>query len=148
MGQPTDVLKGIIEANGREVARLHARIHETFALRDTSEAHRAQWSDACDEFHRRYDELAFPGGYEGAGRRILSGERNTIEAALCFLEVRPYFFRSGYMYDALLRKVKRAPLSEMQRVRLDDVLRLRAAWIERKNAARQQRDTPPELRHN
>lgn len=148
MGYTIDALKMLIEANGREVARLHARIHETFALRDRSEAHRDEWSKACAEFHRRYDELAFPGGYEVAGRRILSGDRNTIEAALCFLEVRPYYFRSGYMYDALLRKVKRAPLTEMQRARLDEVLRIRAAWIKRRNAARQQRDTPPESRHN
>jgi hypothetical protein len=145
----TDVMKDIIEANGREVTRLHRRMHETYALRDESEAHRRDWEAACDEFRRRYDALAFPGGYTEAGRRIANVERNTVEAALCFLELRPYYFRSGYMYDALLRKMKRAPLTEPQRARLDEVLRLRAAWIARRNAEREERRrTPPESRHN
>ena len=27
---------------------------------------------------------------------------NTVEAAICFLECRPYFFRSGYMFKDIL----------------------------------------------
>ena len=61
-----------------------------------------------------YDALAFPGGYSSALERIAAGEPEAIEAALAFLEIRPYFFRSGYMYKDLLRKTKRAPLSDAQ----------------------------------
>jgi len=46
----------------------------------------------------------FPLGYQGGGasRRILYGDPEAMEAAICFLEVRPYFFRSGYMYKDIL----------------------------------------------
>ena len=37
-----------------------------------------------------------------------------IEIALCFLEVRPYFFRSGYHWKTILQKCKRAPISGEQ----------------------------------
>jgi len=57
---------------------------------------------------------------------------------MCFLELRPYFFRSGYMYKELLRKIKRAPLSPDQERRLRLVLERQAAWRAqrvKKNAA-------------
>jgi hypothetical protein len=128
---PSDQIKQLIEANSAEVARLHKRIHETFARRDMSPEKRVEWKRACEEFHRRYDELSFPGGYEGAMGRLIDGDPETMEAAICFLELRPYFFRSGYMFDAILRKAKHAPLSLEQLARLqwvtDKVQALKAA---------------------
>lgn len=126
----------MIRANGDEIARLHARIHETFLSRGKSAQKREEWQRACAAFHARYDELAFPGGYTGALERIAAGDLETMEAAICFLELRPYFFRSGYMFDAILRKAKRAPLSVEQHARLDLVLLEQAAWRERKASAR------------
>jgi hypothetical protein len=51
-----------------------------------------------------------------------------MEATICFLEVRPYFFRSGYMFDALLRRAKHAPLSPEQSARLQVVVAGLRAW--------------------
>jgi hypothetical protein len=70
------------------------------------------------DFHARYDLLAFPGGYASreVRARILNGDFAAIEAAICFLEVRPYFFRSGYMFKDLLRALKRAPLTQEERM--------------------------------
>lgn len=73
--------------------------------------------------------------------RLIEGDLETMEAAICFLEVRPYFFRSGYMFDGLLRKVKHAPLSLEQRARLQvvaDEVRARKASKREK----QRRDGP------
>jgi len=89
---------------------LHSQIHETFKSRDENKHKFREWEAACKEFHSSYDHLAFPGGFDGAYERILSGDTAAIEAALCFVEVRPYFFRSGYMYKDLLRKLSKAPL--------------------------------------
>jgi hypothetical protein len=121
-------LQRVIMENAEQVRRLDARIHETFKLRDKSEMKRDEWSRACAEFHSRYDMLAFPGGYAGARERIAQGDADTIEAALCVVECRPYFFRSGYMFKALLPKLKRANLTASQAKRLANVLLLREQW--------------------
>jgi len=135
MPHPSDRLKSLIRANSEEIARLHARIHETFLLRDRSPEKRYEWQRACEVFHSRYDELAFPGGYAGANERILAGDPEAMEAAICFLELRPYFFRSGYMFESILRKAKRAPLSQEQAARLQVVRDALATWRAQKTAS-------------
>jgi hypothetical protein len=132
MPHPSDHIKRQIEANAAEVVRLNQRIKETSAARDKSPKARDEWEQACAAFHGRYDELAFPGGYAGALDRLAAGDPQTMEAAICFLELRPYFFRSGYMFDELIRKAKHAPLSLEQRARLQYVVERRAAWRELK----------------
>ena len=116
-------VKPVILANANEIYRLHQRVKETFRSRDVTPAARQAWQEACAEFQTRYDMLAFPGGYETtkALERIVAGDPGTVEAAICFLEVRPYFFRSGYMFKDILRKLKGAPLSTKQTARLEVV---------------------------
>lgn len=128
----SDAIRTRIKANAEEVARLRARIFETALERDINPAARSQWTEACAEYHRLYNALAFPGGYAEALEKFRIQDSTVIEPALCFLEVRPYFFRSGYMFQMLLRRVKRAPLTPSQRSRLDAVLARRAAWRTRK----------------
>ena len=123
-----DDTRGLIERNASEISRLHARIHGTVKLRGRGSAENQQWEQACAEFHARYDELAFPGGYTGALERITAGGPNAMEAAICFLEVRPYFFRSGYMFKDILRKARLAPLSDSQADRLAVVEQNLEAW--------------------
>lgn len=123
-------MKQLIEHNAEECRRLHARIHETFKRRNASREKMAEWVLACEEFHARYDALAFPGGYSGALERLASGDEFTIEAALCFVEARPYFFRSGYILKALLPKLKKAKLNPSQIARLEASLAARVAWRE------------------
>jgi hypothetical protein len=130
----TERLKREILAGAREVSSLHTRTHETLKTRGNSLRDRDTWAAACKEFHSRYNELAFPGGYEGAEARIVAGDAETIEAALCFLELRPYFFRSGYMYQSLLRKMKRAAVTRDQAERLQLVLDRLNEWRVRKVA--------------
>nr|GAT45554.1 predicted protein [Mycena chlorophos] len=121
-------MKLLIGKNSAEASRLHGRIHETFAKRDVSPEKREEWKQACEVFRRRYNELAFPGGYDGALDRLVAGNEEAMEAAICFPEMRPYFFRSGYMFDTLLRKAKHAPLSIEQSARLQLVVDQVRAW--------------------
>ncbi len=134
MPHPSDHLKLLIQSNAEEVTRLHSRVHETFTQRDRSPDKRREWERACEIFHSRYNELAFPGGFEGALDRIVTGDPDSMEAAICFLEVRPYFFRSGYMFESILRKTKRAPLSQEQVARLQYVIQALAAWRSKRAA--------------
>jgi hypothetical protein len=116
-----DDMREFILHNAEEINRLHSRIDQTFKERNKNEQKNAEWKSACEEFHNRYDELAFPGGWEGALDRIILGEPQSMEAALVFVECRPYFFRSGYMFKDILRKLKKAPLSIDQKKRLQVV---------------------------
>src|SRR5215831_2323586 len=129
-------IKNKIRENAAEIVRLHSRIHETYARRSQSPEKKREWKEACAEFHARYDRLAFPTGYQGGGalKRIEHGEPELMEAAICFLEVRPYFFRSGYMFKDILRKCRKAPLSPTQAMRLSVVEKRLSAWRERKQA--------------
>jgi hypothetical protein len=111
----------IIAVNAKIIRELHDRIHTTLRDRDTSYG-RKIWSDACAEFHAKYDNLAFPGGYDRGLKLLAAGDLEMIEAALVFLEMRPYFFRSQYMCTKLLRLIKRAPLDALQAERLQTIL--------------------------
>ena len=124
----SDSLRLLIQRNAEELSLLHSRINETVKFRGHSLAETREWERACEEFHARYSDLAFPGGYSGALDRIVAGDPETMEGAICFLEVRPYFFRSGYMFKDILRKAKRAPLSEDQATRLAEILRRLTVW--------------------
>jgi hypothetical protein len=145
-------LRAMMIENAAELNRLSRRIHETVKRRSESEELRQEWKQACDEFHARYEELSIPGGFHpDFYDRILAGDSAALEVALCFLEVRPYFFRSGYHWKTILQKCKRAPMSREQSERFARLLekytewkRLRRQSSERGAAAR--RDLWPLLR--
>jgi len=113
-------MKKLMLQNAAEINRMHLRIHETYKVRRQGPEKLQEWKQACDDFHSRYEKLAWPVNSEPSNwlERIASGESESVEAALCFLECRPYFFRSGYMFKDILRKVKRAPMLPEQEVRL------------------------------
>jgi hypothetical protein len=141
-------IKEQIEEDAAELRRLHSRIHETVKRRDESQALRELWSQACAEFHARYASLCLPGGWDGGFyARVAAGEPAAVETALCFLEVRPFFFRSGYMWKDILRKCRRAAAED--RMRADHAARFAllqervAAW----KALRQARKERGEVVH-
>lgn len=113
--------KSRIQQNARVISQLHERIHETYANRDDDGQSKAAWQEACTAFHAQYEELAFPGGTFTMRERLRAGDTEAIEYALDFIEIRPYFFRSGYMYKDFLRVLKNCPLSGGQRKRYDRV---------------------------
>ena len=128
----TEDIKQIILENSNEVARLHSAMHETHRRRDESAQAREAWTQAAREFNTRFDRLAFPGGYDGALDRLLAGDALAMEAAICFLELRPYFFHSGFMFKDLLRKSRKAPLSPQQKSRLDAIEVAVVEWRQNK----------------
>ena len=110
-----------IQSNGSKITQLRLRILETCAFRDEGPREMAEWRQACSEFHEHYQELAFPGGVFDARDRMRAGDEQSIEYAIAFLEVRPYFFRSGYMYQEYMRVLRNCPLSDSQRRRYDEI---------------------------
>ncbi|MCZ8063584.1 hypothetical protein [Silanimonas sp.] len=85
------------------------------------------WRAAVGEFHSRFDELSFPGGYKLLNL-VKTGDFAAVETAIRFLEVDPRHFRSGYIKEDLwlwlkrielsrpaIRRVERVALSYLQR---------------------------------
>ncbi|HEU4712952.1 MAG TPA: hypothetical protein VFS76_15365 [Pyrinomonadaceae bacterium] len=128
----TEQTKEWFVRNAEEIRKLHGRINETYRQRSKSPGGTEEWQRACAEFRARYDSLAFPGGAETAVARMAQGDADAIEAALCFLELRPYFFRSGYMFKTFRRKLKRAQLDARQTARYERVVQAYEEWRQMK----------------
>jgi hypothetical protein len=122
-------LRSKMTENAAEINRLHDRIHNTYKSRDKGDEENQEWVDACSEFHARYGQLCLPGGpYPDFYERLRAGDADMIEVALCFLEVRPYFFRSGYHWKTILQKCKSTPMSGEQAERFRDLLKRYTEW--------------------
>ena len=83
---------------------------------------------ACVEYDQRHGQLAFPGGYANALKQLAEHDPNTVDVVLTFLEVRPYFFRSGYMWKTLLKRVQRVPMGAKHQARLQKILAAYAVY--------------------
>ena len=111
-----------IQANASLIKELHRRMTDAPSGRNYGKDASSDRSKACHEFHARYDSLAFPGGYKQGLRKLAENDARTIDAALSFLEVRPYFNTSQYIATKLRRMLKKAVLSERQKERLEAVI--------------------------
>ena len=108
---------GLIERESKVISALHQDIHTTFKNRSKD---RETWSKACERFNshvsamdvfinRIYDEPIFH-------------DEEILEFGITFLELDPKFFRSGYIKEEILTKLKRSRLSNKQIARLRTVL--------------------------
>jgi hypothetical protein len=112
----------IIQENAKRIRELHGKVHSTLRGLAYGTSTVAEQKQAAVVFKAGYDELAFPGGFDAGVRRIEEADCETIEYALAFLEVRPYFFRSQYMRKKLIRLLKHVSLTPRQVTRLERVL--------------------------
>lgn len=99
---------------------LNKRIDETLRSRDRGPAERERWSNACEEFHRRYSELFYPGG-DAALNALKRNESSAIGTALDFLEADPLHFRSGYTKEEVWRRLRRALFIPSDHARLEQI---------------------------
>jgi hypothetical protein len=105
-------LRAQIESAAARLRELNEAITRGSVKRDDA------WADACKEFHQSYDALAFPGGLDNEISGLKSGDASSIEMAVTFLEVDAMFFRSGYIKEELLTRLKNADLTSSQVQRL------------------------------
>lgn len=112
----------IFEHNAQLLRALKHDIDVAFTHRHLDEEHRSLWATACQRFHASFEELAFPGGLNKQLQHLRKGEEEAVEMAVRFLEVNPWFFRSGYIKEELLRLIKQASLSDDQQERLRSVI--------------------------
>ena len=111
-----------IRAAAAEITRLYDDIYRWLPERSKNEEGLRRWREACSRFHLAYPKLAFPGGLTRLHAELPKGNTAVIEDAVRFLETDPYFFRSGYLKEEVLRYLARAPLEAHQESRLRDVI--------------------------
>ncbi len=111
-------LAQIVRVNAERINALHKRINETVPHRTHSPADREAWSEACKAFHHAYPDLIFPGGVK-CWTSLLARDPAEMEAALAFLEVDPWFFRSGYLKQIIWSRLKKSLLTQQQEDRLE-----------------------------
>jgi hypothetical protein len=104
--------------NSAELRRLDDRIKTTVQTQSRSPEDREKWEHALAEFHKRFDELSFPGGYE-MFCRVSKNDPVAIDAAVIFLVADPYHFRSGYLKERLWRSLKHCTLTAKNKKRLE-----------------------------
>jgi hypothetical protein len=115
---PGEELRSLIARNAAELHLLHTRVHETWRQRPGSPEHLA----ACSGFRDAYDALAFPGGLAEGLERLRTHDPEAVENAIKFLEVDPWFFRSGYIKEEILRRLKSAPLTSVMKLTLERLI--------------------------
>jgi hypothetical protein len=91
-------------------------IHETFDLGD-----REAWRQALD-LEKRVLSIAYPPGFWESYECLKAGDPAGLEIAVRFLEDDPWFFRSGYAKERLLRYIKRIDIAARYLPRLEKVL--------------------------
>ena len=110
----------LILAESAKLVQLHAEVHRAAALRDRDASHRRDWEQACRGFHSYTSPLSTY--FERACVEPCYCDRDLIEFAVCFLEVDPMFFRSGYLKQIVITRLKRSELREGDKSRLRGVV--------------------------
>lgn len=97
------------------------RIHSTVLRRHESDRAWQEWEEAALAWHaQRYPTERL---WEDAFLTDLrASQRLAIEEAILYLEVDPWYFRSGYLKERLIRGLKAAELTGRDRRRLRNVI--------------------------
>ena len=110
----------LIAEEGAKLGELHAQVHRTFLHRSRDAKSRLEWERACDAFHSYVSRL---GPYiERACKKDRYANRNLLEFVVCFLEIDPWFYSSGYLKQIFLTRLKRSDFDEATKERLRRVL--------------------------
>jgi hypothetical protein len=109
----------VIDENASRLRALHKEMHAAYREQNRSPRHIA----AAQAFREAYDALAFPNGLEVGLKALKDGDPDAIENAIRFIEANPFFHRSGYIKEEIIRRLKHVDLTT------DQIARLRTAVL-------------------
>jgi hypothetical protein len=101
---------------------LHDEVSRSIVLRDLGKRKFYQrWKDACNASQRSESPLDKFWSSEFK-LSVKSGNRESINELITYLEVDPYYFRSGYLKGRLVRYLKNCPRTEEDNRRLRGII--------------------------
>lgn len=110
-------MRDLIIQESIKLKALHDNIYFYYNKRGKSN----EYKNACAEFHA-YQSPMMKYFSKASLNELKTANKEKIEFALTFLEIDPYFFRSGYLKEDLLRKLKFITFSDSEKTRLIDIL--------------------------
>ena len=102
----------LIKRHAADKNALYQKLREAYERRDASDLARKDWSDAAKRFRSyrsQVDELL-----EWCLESGVEWDANLRRFAFDYAEVDPYYFRSGYDLEKLLRKMKKLKLTDAE----------------------------------
>ena len=110
----------LIRAESAKLEELHSAIHRTLPGRDRSPHLRREWEAATRALHA-YKSPLDP-YIERACTEAHYSDPELLEFVIAFLESDAWFFRSGYLKEVFITRLKRSVLAETAKIRLRGVL--------------------------
>ena len=112
--------KTAIQAHETRVNELHKAVHETFAHRNESQRKHDAWTLAARQFREQHSEID-----DMCDACLTNGLQNDPalrQFAFDYLSVDPYYYRSGYFVEKLLRRVRKLRLTQTEKEILQDLI--------------------------
>lgn len=109
-----------IEQHEDEINELISAVHETFKRRETSPHAWKDWKSATARLHshgREFYSLLKRCWTEG-----IEQDEDLRVFAFSYLATDPYFFRSGYLMERLVRRLKKPVLSESEQLIIRELI--------------------------
>ncbi len=114
--KPADITRFTIIENN-----LRNQVCRTFPKNSASRDDFKKWQKACQNLYTFHSPLHQIWTQEFKSS-VISGNRESIESLITYLEADPYYFRSGYLKSRLVRIIKKAPLTAKDEQRLRSVI--------------------------
>ena len=108
--------KRILEV-ASEVNQLHHQVHATFRERSQGPKQLQKWHAATDAWHAFNNPLDYLWSEEFL-TSLKKGERSSVEDAILYLEVDPWYDCSGYLKEKLIKNLNANNLTERDKKRL------------------------------
>lgn len=127
-------LATLINNNAKIINQLWQTISSTHSHRSENEKEKKAWETACTIFHKTYDILSFPGGLQHGLTLLKQNNQQIIDVAIEYLNIDPYFYRSGYIKEKIAHLLKQASLNQKQIHKLQTIFISHLMYIRRRES--------------
>ncbi|MHA6268317.1 hypothetical protein ACXYMP_15755 [Aliiroseovarius sp. CAU 1755] len=110
----------LIRQHENKKNELHSKVWETFRRREKSTHAHSDWERAAKqfrEFSSEVDDLV-----ERSLSEDIAQDKGLRDFAFSYIATDPYFFRSGYILERLVRRIKKLDLSDEEKQLIQELI--------------------------